>query len=114
MVPGTSRDLTRAEESFVTQVTGQLRSQPEGQRNRMVHGLRQHFLARPPNDTYARIERELGSPAAYAATLLTQAPSTNEGRPRAQARSTSVTALWVILAVLVVIVVVVAIVAALS
>ncbi len=114
MVGSDSRDLTRAEQSYVAQVKYQLRHEPRERQHAMLNTVRRVLLSSAPYDGYPRIERELGTPAEYAARLQGRGDTAHDvvSRPAA-ARTRSATAwLWVLFAVVVVIVAVVAIVLA--
>lgn len=64
-----SRDLTRAEQSYLAQVTYQLRHVPSQRRGPMVHTVQRALASNAPCDTFARLEREFGAPGEYAARL---------------------------------------------
>lgn len=114
MAGSNSRDLTRAEQSYVAQVKYQLRHEPSTRQHAMLNTVRRALLSSSPYDGYPRIERELGTPAEYAARLQGRGDTAHDAVSRpAAARTSSGTAwLWVLVAVVVVIVVVVAIVLA--
>lgn len=64
-----SRDLTQAEQSFAAQVEYQFRHEPSARKLQLMQTTRRALLSAPPVDTYTRLERELGTPAEYAARL---------------------------------------------
>jgi hypothetical protein len=64
-----SRDLTRAEQSYVAQVKYQLRHEPQQRQHQMLLGVRRALLSGQPYDAYARLEKDMGTPAEYAARL---------------------------------------------
>lgn len=70
MAGSDSRDLTRAEQSYVAQVAYQLRHLPKQQQHQLLQNVRRTLLHGQPYDGYARLEKELGAPAAYADRLL--------------------------------------------
>lgn len=70
MVGKDARDLTRAEESYAAQVKYQLRHLPGEQQTTLMQSVRRALLGGTPTDGYARLERELGTPAQYAERLL--------------------------------------------
>lgn len=113
MAGSDSRDLTRAEQSYVAQVKYQLRHEPETRQHAMLLAVRRALLSATPVDTYARLEREMGTPADYAARLQGRgdgAARDEVSRPAA-ARSGSGTGTgrWMILVVVAAIIVVAAI-----
>lgn len=69
MAGSDSRDLTRAEQSYVAQVKYQLRHIPEQRQHQMLLVVRRALLSGQPYDGYARLEKDLGTPADYAARL---------------------------------------------
>ena len=79
MAGSDSRDLTRAEQSYVAQVTYQLRHLPSQQQHHLLQSVRRALLQAAPYDGYARLEKELGTPAAYAARLLGRRTADDEG-----------------------------------
>jgi hypothetical protein len=64
-----SRDLTRAEQSYVAQVKYQLRHEPQQRQHQMLLVVRRALLDAQPYDAYARLEKEMGTPAEYAVRL---------------------------------------------
>lgn len=115
MAGSDSRDLTRAEQSYVAQVKYQLRHLPSDRQHAMLNTVRRALLSEAPVDTYARLERDMGTPAGYAERLQGRGGDGGDvvSRPAAaRSGSGSTTALWVALAVVVVIVAVGAIVLA--
>lgn len=78
MAGSDSRDLTRAEQSYVAQVTYQLRHLPKQQQHHLLQSLRRTLLHNPPYDGYARLEKELGAPAAYADRLRGRRPADDD------------------------------------
>lgn len=70
MAGSDSRDLTRAEQSYVAQVTYQFRHLPKQQQHHLLQNVRRALLNSAPYDGYARLEKELGAPASYADRLL--------------------------------------------
>lgn len=69
MAGSDSRDLTRAEQSYVAQVKYQLRHLPEQQQYRLLQTTRRALLGAKPYDGYARLEKDMDTPAKYAARL---------------------------------------------
>lgn len=70
MAGSDSRSLTRAEQSYVAQVTYQLRHLPRQRQHHLLQKLRRRLLALMPYEGYARLEKDLGTPAAYAEWLV--------------------------------------------
>jgi uncharacterized membrane-anchored protein len=64
-----SRDLTRAEQSYVAQVKYQLRHEPQQRQHQLLLVVRRALLGGQPYDGYARLEKDMGTPAEYAARL---------------------------------------------
>lgn len=64
-----SRDLTRAEQSYVAQVKYQLRHEPQQRQHQMLLTVRRALLGGQPYEGYARLEKDMGTPADYAARL---------------------------------------------
>jgi uncharacterized membrane-anchored protein len=64
-----SRDLTRAEQSYVAQVKYQLRHEPQQRQHQLLLVARRALLGGQPYDAYARLEKDMGTPAEYAARL---------------------------------------------
>ncbi len=64
-----ARDLTRAEQSYVAQVKYQLRHEPQQQQHQMLLAVRRALLGAQPYEAYARLEKDMGTPAEYAARL---------------------------------------------
>lgn len=64
-----SRDLTRAEQSYVAQVKYQLRHEPQQRQHQMLQVVRRALLGGQPYEGYARLEKDMGTPADYAARL---------------------------------------------
>lgn len=114
MTGSDSRDLTRAEQSYAAQVGYQLRHEPQERRRAMMLAVRRTLLSGVPVDTYARLERELGTPAGYAERLSGRGDAHDVApRPAAARRgSGAATALWVAVAVVAAIAVMVAVVLA--
>lgn len=79
MAGSDSRDLTRAEQSYVAQVTYQLRHLPKQQQHHLLQNVRRTLLQATPYDGYARLEKDLGAPAAYADRLLGHRTVADEG-----------------------------------
>jgi hypothetical protein len=69
MAGSDSRDLTRAEQSYVAQVKYQLRHEPQHRQQQMLHTVKRALLGGQPYDGYARLEKDMGTPADYAARL---------------------------------------------
>lgn len=69
MAGSDSRDLTRAEQSYVAQVKFQLRHLPEQRQHQLLQVVRRALLGGKPYDGYARLEKEMGTPADYAARI---------------------------------------------
>lgn len=107
MAGSDSRDLTRAEQSYVAQVNYQLRHLPSERQHAMLQSVRRALLSGTPVDTYARLEREMGTPGEYAARL--QGRGGSDGHDvvslpaAARTRSGTTTALWVLLVVVLVV-----------
>lgn len=74
MAGSDSRDLTRAEQSYVAQVRYQLRHLPQQRQHQILQDVRRVLLRGTPYDAYARLEKEMGSPAQYADRLLGRQP----------------------------------------
>jgi hypothetical protein len=68
-----SRDLTNAEAQYASEVRWAIRGLPSSIRTPMLQTLRQNLFERPPCDSRPQLERELGTPAAYAAELQHEA-----------------------------------------
>ena len=75
------RDLTRAEESFAAQVKYQLRHLPSGRQLALMQTVRRALLQGEPVEGYARLEKELGTPARYADRLLGRGREPEEVTP---------------------------------
>lgn len=78
MAGSDSRDLTRAEQSYVAQVKYQLRHLPSQQQHHLLQNVRRALLQATPYEGYARLEKELGAPAAYADRLLGRRPADDD------------------------------------
>lgn len=64
-----SRDLTQAEQSFIAQVSYQLRHLPESRQAELGMQARKILLTGVPADAYRSLEREFGAPADFADKL---------------------------------------------
>lgn len=74
MAGSDSRDLTRAEQSYVAQVKYQLRHIAQDRQHQMLQTVRRALLTGQPYEGYARLEKDMGTPAAYADRLQGRGP----------------------------------------
>lgn len=82
-----SRDLTRAEQSYVAQVKYQLRHEPQQRQHQLLLVVRRALLGGQPYDAYARLEKDMGTPAEYAARLQGRRGSVAPGADAESSRS---------------------------
>ena len=75
MAGSDSRDLTRAEQSYAAQVKYQLRHVPQQRQLQMMQTVRRALLGSQPYEGYARLEKDLGTPADYAERLQGRGPA---------------------------------------